>query len=153
MVRFTQDDYRQLALAGINCVKVDDAQAPWADSLGLYYWGGGEKLPYPEMLYRSQYLGPALFLDEPAVGTRDQVLRPRLAADENFRKSIRPLDAFAAFQTHYDQVLADGAPAVLQRMLAARADVDLGSFTLVQQNLYSWETMISTAAWELSRGP
>ena len=26
------------------------------------------QLPYPELLYRSQYLGPSLYLDEPAVG-------------------------------------------------------------------------------------
>jgi hypothetical protein len=151
MVRFTRDDYRQLASAGVNCVNVDDTQAAWADELGLLYWGAGQKLPYPEMLYRSQYLGPALFLDEPAVGTRDYVLRPRLAKDANFRKSIRPRDALAAFEAYYDKALAHGAPTRLRSLLAARADVEIGSLKLEQENLYSWETMISTAAYQLSR--
>jgi hypothetical protein len=153
MVRFTEADYRTLASAGVNCVRTDDAQAAWADSLGLFYWGAGAKLPYPEMLYRSQYLGPALFLDEPAVSTRDHVLRPRLAKEEAFRKSIRPREALAAFESYYDNTLATGAPARLRAMLAARPDIDLGSFAPVQENLYSWETMISTAAWQLSRQP
>ncbi len=153
MVRFTRDDYRQLAEAGITCVRVDDEQLEWADALGLYYWGAGQKLRYPEMLYRSQYLGPSLFLDEPAVGTRDHVLRPRLAKDEAFRRSITPQDGFAAFRTHYAEALEKGAPVALARMLAARGDVDLGSMKLRQENLYSWETMVGTAAYELVQEP
>ena len=151
-VRFTRDDYRQLTEAGVSCVQTDDAQSGWADSLGVFYWGAGKELPYPEMLYRSQYLGPALYLDEPAVGTRDHVLRPRLEKDANFRKSIRPRDALAAFETHYGEALATGAPTRLRSLLAARG-IDTGSLDLEQRNLYSWETMISTAAYELSRRP
>ena len=153
MVRFTRDDYRQLAEAGITCVRVDDEQLDWADALGLYYWGAGQKLPYPEMLYRSQYLGPALYLDEPAVATRDQVLRPRLAKDQAFRRSITPQDGFAAFRAHYAEALQKGAPVALARMLVARADVDLGSMKLRQENLYSWETMVGTAAYQLLQEP
>ena len=153
MVRFTRDDYRQLAEAGVTCVRVDDEQVEWADALGLYYWGAGQKLPYPEMLYRSQYLGPSLFLDEPAVGTRDHVLRPRLAKDEAFRRSITPQDGFAAFRTHYAEALEKGAPVALARMLAARSDVDLGYMKLRQENLYSWETMVGAAAYELVQEP
>lgn len=152
MVRFTRDDYRLLAEAGVNCVRVDDEQLAWADSLGLFYWGAGAKLPYPEMLYRSQYLGPALFLDEPAVGTRDHILRSRLSKDPAFRKSITVADAFSAFRDHYAEVLAKGAPQSLARMLAGRK-INTGSLDLRQRNLYSWETMVDTAAWQLTREP
>ena len=153
MTRLTLEDYRQLALAGVTCVRADDEQAGWAHNLGLFYWGAGQKLPYPEMLYRPQYLGPVLFLDEPAVSTRDHVLRPRLAQDQSFRKSIRPLDALAAFETYYSRTLDEGAVIRLQALLGARSDIDLGSLTLVQENLFSWETMISTAAYQLTRRP
>jgi hypothetical protein len=153
MTRLTRDDYRQLASAGVSCVRVDEEQANWAHELGLFYWGAGQTLPYPEMLYRPQYLGPALYLDEPAVSTRDHVLRPRLAKDEAFRKSIRPQDALAAFETYYRDTLDRGAPTRLAAVLSKRADLDLGSFKPVQENLYSWETMIATAAYELTRRP
>ena len=55
-VKLSRDDYRLMAQAGINCVQVNAEQAPWADDLGLFYWGGGDVLKYPESLYRSQYL-------------------------------------------------------------------------------------------------
>ena len=153
MTRLMLDDYRQMALSGINCVRVDDEQAGWAHDLGLFYWGAGQKLPYPEMLYRPQYLGPVLFLDEPAVSTRDHKLRPRLSKDQSFRESIHPQDALAAFESYYSGVLDHGPAVQLQALLGARSDVDLGSLTLVQENLFSWETMISTAAYQLTRRP
>jgi len=158
-MKLTRDDYRQMARAGINCVQVNAEQAPWAEELGLFYWGGGAVLKYPESLYRSQYLGPRLFLDEPAVGTRDYVLRPRLLKDEAFRQSITPQAAFEAFRGHYADALK-GAPFELMRELAARPDVDIphagesvGDMHFPQENLFSWETMVATAAYELSQDP
>ncbi len=149
-VKLTQDDYREMAKAGINCVQVNAEQAPWADDLGLYYWGGGAVLKFPESLYRSQYLGPTIFLDEPAVGTRDYVLRPRLQKDVAFRRSINPQAAFEAFRIHYADALK-GAPYELMRELAARPDVKLGDMHFAQENLFSWETMVATADYELSQ--
>jgi hypothetical protein len=150
-VRLTLADYREMAAAGITCVAVDQEQARWAEDLGLYYWGA-IPLPFPELLYRSQYLGPALYLDEPAVGTRDHVLRPRLEKDPAFRKTITPQVAFEEFAKYFDHARLEGAPRAMMRGLAARADVDLGDLNFPQQNLYSWETMVSTAAYQLSRG-
>jgi len=152
-VRFTRADYREMAEAGITCVNVDGQQVEWAEELGLFYWGGGKDLPYPELLYRSQFLGPTIFLDEPAVGTRDHVLRPRLAKDPAFRKAITPQIAFDAFREYYARMLSEGSPVSLLKRLAARADVDLGEMHFAQQNLFSWETMVATAAYQLSRDP
>ena len=151
-VRLTHDDYRQMAQAGINCVSVNAEQAPWAEDLSLYYWGGGAVLKYPESLYRSQYLGPTMFVDEPGVGTRDYVLRPRLDKDPAFRQSISPQAAFEAFRGHYAEALK-GAPFELMSELKARPDVDLGDMYFAQQNLFTWETMEANAAYELSQDP
>ncbi len=152
-VRLTRADYHEMAAAGVTCVSVDEEQAGWAEELGLFYWGGGKGLPYPELLYRSQYLGPTMFLDEPAVGTRDHVIRPRLAKDPAFRKAITPQIAFDEFSKYYGHTLREGPPMTLIKSLAARADVDLGDMRFAQQNLYSWETMTATAAYQLSRDP
>ncbi|MEN6604864.1 MAG: hypothetical protein ABFD86_20820 [Bryobacteraceae bacterium] len=152
-VRLARADYREMAAAGVTCVSVDEEQAGWAEELGLFYWGGGKGLPYPELLYRSQYLGPTMFLDEPAVCTRDYVIRPRLAKDQAFRKAITPQIAFDEFSKFYDRTLREGPPMRLIKGLADRADVDLGDMRFAQQNLYSWETMTATAAYQLSRDP
>jgi hypothetical protein len=151
MVRLTREDYREMRDAGITCVSVDLEQARWAEDLDLFYWGARGGLPFPESLYRSQYLGPALFLDEPAVGTRDHVIRPRLEKDAEFRKALTPQLVFEAFQKYYDHAWREGAPKALINGLRARKDVDLGDMNFLQENLYSWETMVSTSAWQLSR--
>jgi hypothetical protein len=101
-------------------------------------------------LFRSTYLGPGLFLDEPAVGTRDYVIRPRLAKDPGFRRSLAPPVMLEAFKKHFHEAVCDGAPTALLKGLRARADVDPGTMQFRQRNLYSWETMIASAAWQLT---
>ncbi|MGH9632620.1 MAG: hypothetical protein ACRD7E_30300, partial [Bryobacteraceae bacterium] len=152
MVRLRRIDYREMAAAGINCVRVEAEQASWAHELDVYYWGALGQLPYPELLYRSQYLGPVLYLDEPAVGARDYALRPRLERDSAFRKSVTPEAAFDLFQERFGKALEHGSTAMV-KALAARPDVDPGSMTFAQANLFSWETMVSTAAYQLSQHP
>ncbi|MCX6623245.1 MAG: hypothetical protein NTY38_19705, partial [Acidobacteria bacterium] len=149
----TREDYRRMAANGVNCVSVNLEQSAWAEDLNLFYWGAEGRLPFPEFLYRSLYLGPALFLDEPAVTTRDYVLRSRLAKDEAFRKAISPQIAFDAFRERYREALGHGAPVALIGGLAARKEVDLGDMKFTQRNLYTWETMVSTYAWQMSQDP
>src|SRR5581483_9078572 len=146
LVPLTREDYRELRDAGVTCVAVDAQQWKWADDLGLYYWGPAASLPFPELLYNSQYLGPALFLDEPAVGTRDYAVRPRLAKDAAFRRALTPQLMFEEFRKYYDRVLREGPPLALMKALRARQDIDLGDMSLFQENLYTWETMVTTGA-------
>lgn len=151
-VPLTQQDYRDLADAGVTCVNADRTQLPWAHELGLFYWGpGGSELPFPEMLYRPQYLGPTIFLDEPAVHTRDSIMRPRFAKDPEYRKRISPQLAHEEFTKYFDHALESGSPKALFKALSKRPDIDLGSMSFSQENLYTWETMPSTALHQLSR--
>ena len=146
-------DYDEMIDAGINCVRVDTEQVEWVKNRNAFYWGiDAAALGYPECLYRSNYLGPALFMDEPAVCTRDHVLRPKLAADEAFRKKVTPQLAFEAFQNYFHTAKYDGAPTRLCKGLAAHPDVDLGDMAFLQENLYTWDTIISSAAYQLSEG-
>jgi hypothetical protein len=154
LVRLSKADYRQMAEAGINCVRVDAKQLPWIEDLNVFYWGvGGNDIPFPESLYRSCYLGPTLFLDEPAVVTRDHVIRPKLEKDAGFRQSLTPQTVLQAFQEHFRHVVQEGAPTSLLKGLKARADADVGDMEFAQENLYTWETMVSTAAYQLSQNP
>ncbi|MBU6401854.1 MAG: hypothetical protein KGS61_16170, partial [Verrucomicrobia bacterium] len=154
MVRLTRADFTEMIRAGMNCFHVDAEQARWLRDEPVFYWGvGGSDVPFPECLFRSTYLGPALFLDEPAVGTRDYVIRPRLAKDPAFGQEITPQVVLEGFKAHFHQAVREGAPTVLVKGLRGRADVDLGTMRIPQRNLYSWETMIASAAWQLTAEP
>ena len=151
MVRLTRADYAEMIRAGLNCFRVDAEQAAWLEGEPVFYWGvGGQDLAFPECLFRSTYLGPALFLDEPAVGTRDHVIRPRLAREPDFRRQLTPAIVLDAFKVHFHEAVRDGAPAVFLKGIRSRTDVDLGTMAFPQRNLYSWETMIASAAWQLT---
>jgi hypothetical protein len=154
MVRLTRDDYAEMIRAGMNCFRVDAEQAGWLKDQPVFYWGpSGGDVPFPEGLFRSTYLGPALFLDEPAVGTRDHVIRPRLAKDPAFRRALTPEVMLEAFKAHFHEAVHDGTPTAFMKGLRARTDVDLGTMSFPQRNLYSWETMIASAAWQLTAEP
>ena len=149
----TEADYDEMIAAGINCVRVDTEQVEWVRNRNVFYWGiDAATLGYPECLYRSNYLGPALFMDEPAVCTRDHVLRPKLEEDSAFRKAVTPQLAFEAFQNYFHTAKYDGAPTRLCKGLEAHPDVDLGDMQFLQENLYTWETIISSAVYQLSEG-
>ena len=152
-IPLTETDYDEMIAAGINCVRVDAEQVKWVERRSIFYWGIDATVHgYPECLYRSNYLGPALFLDEPAVCTRDHVLRPKLEADPAFRKALTPQIAFEAFQGYFHTAKYDGAPTRLCKGLESDPDVDLGDMKFFQQNPYTWETMISSAAYQLLEG-
>ncbi len=112
----------------MNCFRVDTEQAGWLKEQPVFCWGiGGGDVPFPECVFRSTYLGPALFLDEPAVGTRDHVIRPRLAKDPAFRRALTPQVMLEAFKAHFQEAVHEGPPTAFMKSMRARADVDLGA--------------------------
>jgi hypothetical protein len=153
-VRFTQADYERMIEAGLNCYRVDGEQAGWVRDRNVYYWGiGGAEVPYPECLYRSNYLGPALYLDEPGVVTRDHVVRPRFEKEPSLRADITPQYVLEAFEEHFRDKNRGGSATALLSSLDAREDVDVGEMDFLQANLYTWETFVSTAAFQLTDLP
>jgi len=154
MVRLTRENYAEMIRAGLNCFRVDVEQAGWLKEEPVFYWGiGGNDVRFPECLYRSTYLGPALFLDEPAVSTRDYDIRPRLAKDPGFRRALTPQIVLEEFKRHYHKAVSEGAPTAFMKSMQLRGDVDLGVMSFPQRNLYSWETMVASAAWQLTGEP
>lgn len=154
MVRLTRDNYAEMIRAGMNCFRVDAEQAGWLADQPVFYWGiGGADVAFPEGLFRSTYLGPALFLDEPAVHTRDYIVRPQMVKDAALRNALTPQTMLREFTNLFHKTVSQGAPWGLLNRLRSRSDVDLGTMNFPQRNLYSWETMIAAAAWELTAEP
>jgi len=153
LVRLEREDYDEMIRAGISLLRVDAEQAKWIEERDVFYWGlSGPEIDFPEHLYRSNYLGPTLFLDEPAVCTRDRIIRPRLEKDAGFRRRITVQDVLTEFKGYFHGAKYDGSPTSLVRSLAGREDVDLGDMNFLQANIFSWETMVSTAAYQLTEG-
>ena len=153
LIPLREGDYDEMIAAGINCVRVDTEQVEWVKNRDIFYWGiDAAALGYPECLYRSNYLGTTIFMDEPAVCTRDHVLRPKLETDSAYRKALTPQLAFEAFQDYFHTAKYEGAPTRLCKGLESHPDVDLGDMQFLQENLYTWDTMISSAAYQLSEG-
>jgi len=154
MVRLTRDNYAEMIRAGMNCFRVDAEQAGWLADQPVFYWGvGGGDVAFPECLFRSTYLGPALFLDEPAVHTRDYIVRPQMAQDPALRRALTPQTMLRDFTNFFHEAVSKGAPWGLINGLRSRPDVDLGTMSFPQRNLYSWETMIASAVWQLTAEP
>ncbi len=152
-VPLTKKNYFEMIENGINVFYVNPEQAQWIKNENVYYWGiGGKDINYPESLYRSNYVGPAIFFDEPMVHTRDYALKPKFKENPALRKSITPTGYFEAFKKEFYKAKYEGYPASLIKGLTARKDVDLGEMNFLQQNIYSWETMPSSALYQLSEG-
>lgn len=83
--------------------------------------------------------------------TRDHIIRPKLVNDPAFKKAITPQIVFQEFKEYFNHTNDEGTPIRFLNNLAQRPDVDLGRMHFVQENLYSWETMVSTAAYQLSQ--
>ncbi|MEA3461590.1 MAG: hypothetical protein U9R49_06905, partial [Bacteroidota bacterium] len=152
-IKLTKEDYFEMIEAGINCFRVDPDQLKWIETEDVFYWGiGGDDLSYPECLYKSNYIGPALFFDEPMVGTRDHVIRPRLREDPELALTLTPDQVFEEFRKVFHEKKYEEGPTRLLADLDKREDVDIGNMSFLQQNMYTWETMVSSAIYQLSEG-
>ena len=147
-------DFEEMIAAGVNVFIAEPETYPWFEEAGVFYWGvGAQHLPYPDLLYDPQYLGPALYFDEPAVVTRDHTIRPRLREDPEFRRAITPQRALADFEAHFAHEVDDVRPWRLHEQLARREDVELGTMRFPQTSIYTWETMVSSGAHQLLYHP
>lgn len=148
-VPFTRDEYRVMIEAGINLYTVDAKQAEWARVEPVFYlrgMGGASPLAYPADLYRSNYLGPVMFMDEPAiimVGDKNVHTTLRYFSDaanlleQRIRARYRNPGSYSAFMLERD---------------FQKAGVRFGDMRLEQCDYPAWETMYETAFYQLEAG-
>ena len=152
-IPLTRENYLEMIESGMNVFNVNTSQVKWIETENVYYWGvGGKDILYPECLYKSNYVGPAIFFDEPMVHTRDHALRPKFKKDPSIRKTITPQLFFKEFKLEYHKAKYERSPIQLLKGLENREDVSIGDMDFLQQNIYSWETMLSSAIYQLSEG-
>ncbi len=153
LIPLLKEDYKEMIESGFTCFRVDTEQLKWIEDENVYYWGIGSKdIKYPEDLYKSNYIGPALYFDEPMVRTKDYVVKPKLKKDPSLRKSLTVQKMLEEFKALYHETKYEEGPTRLIKGLKDREDVDTGDMDFLQQNLYTWETMVSSAIYQLSEG-
>jgi hypothetical protein len=147
---FSALDYRTMIEAGMNLFTIAPEQEQWVRAEPVFYLrtpAGTPRLRYPADLYRANYLGPAMFMDEPAsILTWDKyvsgVLKHFSDAATLIEKRTRV--AFESEAPYYSQYW-------LERLLSSQG-VNFGDMRLAQAELPVWETKYDTAFYEMKGG-
>jgi len=147
---FTEEDYRVMLDAGINLFCVEPQQEQFVRTHPAFYIrGAGDgktTLQYPADLYRSNYLGPVMFMDEPAI---------LLIADRNAQGRLRHFsDAAAALERRvragYNSSDDYGRYALERPNSGQR--INTGDMRLDQFDFPAWETLYETAHYQMRGG-
>ena len=148
-IPFEQADYPVMFEAGINLFTVAPNQEPWVRAEPVFYLRGAEGQPplrYPADLYRANYLGPVMFMDEPTI---------IMVGDKLIHNTLRYFSDAAALiekRTRATYLSADHYGAFyLERSLLKRG-VNFGDMRLMQPAIPSWETLFDTAFYQMKGG-
>ncbi len=148
-VRFQAEDYPVMMEAGINFFTIDPAQEEWVRSEPVFYVrraGGKQPLRYPADLYRANYVGPVMFMDEPTI---------LMVGDPNIHDTLRYFSDAAALITRRTRVTREstGSYGGFNLDKALRDDkINLGGMMVEETDYPSWETFYETAFYQLSGG-
>ncbi len=141
-VKWTADDYRTMLEAGMNLLGIVPGAGEFIREEPVFYLGGGETLSYPADLYRSNFLGPEMFIDEPAC---------IMLGDKTIQTTLKFFSDAAAVIEARVRVSYERAKFTLQRELVKKG-VALGSLQIEQFDVPVWETRYETAFYQFAGG-
>lgn len=137
-IPFTEKDYDDMIAAGFNYFTAKGAQVDWICRRPVFYEGYSPQISFPEELFRSNFKGLRMFIDEPA---------SRLAGKH--ARDAAPADAVELIQ----QYIRERRNNTGYRNLLTGQGIDLGSLKLVEPDVPIWETYIGTAFYQLEAYP
>jgi hypothetical protein len=142
--RFTKEEYDEMIEVGMNYFMVDPEQAEWIRRRPVFYEQRDLKgVRFPEILYRSNYMGAVQFVDEPGVyiygdqDAKEGVTRPADLGELlglRVRRTLRTAGGYSSL--HLDELLR-------------AAGFNLGSMQVLELDIPIWETMINTSFYQL----
>ncbi|GMU24728.1 MAG: hypothetical protein AMXMBFR13_48000 [Phycisphaerae bacterium] len=148
-IPFTGDDYRVMLEAGINEFTVGPEQEQFVRGEPVFYLrraAGSPALRYPADLYRSNYIGSVMFMDEPTI---------IMVGDKNVHNTLRYFTDATALITKRvrSRYWAGGNYGAYN--LEAQLEglkISFGDMRLAQLDYPSWETIYETAFYQLAGG-
>ncbi|MGQ9651840.1 MAG: hypothetical protein ACUVXJ_17185 [Phycisphaerae bacterium] len=139
-IPWTKEDYVAMIEAGHNYFALVPGIVEWLRAQPVFYRAEAG-IQYPTDLYRSNMLGPVMFIDEPAsIMTSD--------------KEVVNLLHFATDATALvtKRVRAEAEQAMYSYESTLRKGINFGDMRLSQPDFASWETRYETAFYQLASG-
>lgn len=144
-VQWTPKDYEELIDAGMNVFGLIPGIERWLRSRPVFYrrgFSGDEPLRWPADLYRSNFIGPVLYLDEPSC---------RMTGNESFYNHSYWFTDFITALVSRVESEVNQARYGLEKQLRD-GHIVLGNMRLAQPDFVAWETRYSTAYYQLLGG-
>ncbi|MCX7872598.1 MAG: hypothetical protein N2487_04865 [Verrucomicrobiae bacterium] len=148
-VDFTETDYRTMIEIGVNLFTVKPAQEQYVRGEPVFYIrqaGGNPTLRYPADLFRANYLGPVMFIDEPTI---------IMIGDTNIHRRLKYFtDAAELIEKRTRLVYSSSGSYGSARLEKSLLDmgINLGDLCLRHYDYPSWETLYETAFYQLKSG-
>lgn len=148
-VEFKADDYRTMIDAGMNLFWIAPHQEEWVRNEPVFYLrapDGNPSVSYPSDLYRANYLGYTMFVDEPAVITLFDPKVQKTVRGYNALASLVEMRTEATYQSthHYGE-------RCLEQMFK-NMGVNFGDMELLKPDFPVWETRLEYGFYELRGG-
>ncbi|MCK5642484.1 MAG: hypothetical protein KAJ19_16880, partial [Gammaproteobacteria bacterium] len=136
-VPFTKDNYDEMIDAGISYFTAKGEQIDWIYDRAVFYDGRSSDVNFPEELYRSNFLGHSMFIDEPAC---------LLAGEypEGVSTDVPPKMIYDHITKHKSRHSC--------RKWFQEAGLDMGDMKIVEP-LPIWETYVGTSYYQLAANP
>ncbi len=137
-IPFTKDNYDEMIAAGVNYFTAQGEQIDWIKRRAVFYEGYSPQIDFPEELFRPNFKGLSMFIDEPAC-----ILAGKYPRDAS------PTDAVKVMQAHIREQLNNrGYESILRQ-----SGIDLGSLELPEPDVPIWETYVCTSYYQLEANP
>jgi hypothetical protein len=137
-VPFTPADYDTMIAAGINYFKPRGEQTDWICRRAVFYEGYNSDIAFPEELYRPNFLGVQMYIDEPAC---------RLAG--KYPNNAPLAKAIEMIHEHIRQKIGNG----VYRNILTQNGIDPGALDLTEPAFPLWETYVGTSYYQLEANP
>lgn len=144
-VPYSEADVRAMIEAGFNLFTVQPEQEAWVRGEAVFYHRA-PPVQFPADLYRANFLGPVMFMDEPSI---------LMVGDTNVHRTLRYFADAAALIEKRTRVTYEGAGPYgswhLHQALE-KAGVNLGDLRVQQVEIPSWETLHETTFYQMRGG-
>jgi hypothetical protein len=148
-VPFTESDYGVMIEAGINLFTINPEQEKRVRTEPVFYIRSPTAQPplrYPADLYRGNYYGQVMFIDEPSI---------LMVGDTNIHNTLKFFSDAAALierRTRATYLSPDSYGAFALEKALQRLGANLGDMRLMQADYPTWETLYDTAFYQLAAG-
>ncbi len=137
-IPFTKSEYDEMIAAGINAFVARGEQIDWIKRRAVYYERMSPSEEFPEELYRPNFLGTQMFIDEPAC-----ILAGKYPPGSPLSTAV------SMIQEHIRGQMKNRTYA---KWLMEKG-IQLGAMELIEPKIPIWETYIETSFYQLQANP